>query len=102
MIRRPPRSTRFPYTTLFRSTTLTLSGRTDYTEAQDATHSGLASSTLTIKTGTLSANACSGYGAPSTIVGTTSQTVATGHYYLLTLTATDNVGNAVTVSTTVK
>ena len=52
-------------------------------------------------TGTLSGNTCSAYGAPATIVGTTSQTVATGHCYLLTLTGTDNVGNTASISTTV-
>ncbi len=83
-------------------TTLTINSRTDYTEAQTATASGLASSTLTMQTGTLSANACSAYGAPATIVGTTAQTVATGKCYLLTLTGTDNVGNAATITTTVK
>ena len=34
--------------------------------------------------------------------GTTSQTVASGNCYLLTLTGTDNVGNAATITTTVK
>ncbi len=82
-------------------TTLTINSRTDYTETQTATASGLASSTLTMQTGTLSGNACSAYGAPATITGTTSQTVASGHCYLLTLTGTDNVGNAASVSTTV-
>ena len=79
-------------------TTLTINSRTDYTDGG----SGLASSTLTMQTGTLSGNSCSGYGAPATIVGTTSQTVASGNCYLLTLTGTDNVGNTATVSTTVK
>ena len=83
-------------------TTLTINSRTDYTETQTATASGLASSTLTMQTGTLSANACSAYGAPATITGTTAQTVATGKCYLLTLTGTDNVGNATTITTTVK
>ncbi|HVP76251.1 MAG TPA: hypothetical protein VMS63_09530, partial [Gaiellaceae bacterium] len=83
-------------------TTLTLSGRTEYGETQSATESGLASSTLTMQTGTLSGNSCSAYGAPATIVGTTSQTVASGHCYLLTLTGLDHVGNIATVSTTVK
>ncbi len=55
-----------------------------------------------MQTGTLSANACSAYGAPATIIGTTAQTVATGKCYLLTLTGTDNVGNAATITTTVK
>ena len=49
-----------------------------------------------MQTGTLSGNTCSAYGAPATITGTTSQTVASGHCYLLTLTGTDNVGNAAT------
>ena len=65
-------------------TTLTINSRTDYTEAPSGTASGLASSTLTMATGTLSGNTCSAYGAPATIVGTTSQTVASGHCYLLT------------------
>ena len=52
-------------------------------------------------TGTLSGNSCSAYGAPATIVGTTSQTVASGHCYLLTLTGTDNVGNTASITTTV-
>ena len=47
-----------------------------------------------MQTGTLSGNSCSAYGAPATIAGTTSQTVASGNCYLLTLTGTDNVGNA--------
>src|SRR5258705_5565565 len=76
MIRRPPTSTLFPYTTLFRS--------------------------LTMQTGTLAGNTCSSYGAPATISGTTTQTVASGSCYLLTLTGTDNVGNATTIPTVVK
>ena len=83
-------------------TTLTITGRTDYTETQSATESGLATSTLTMATGTLSGNSCSGYGAPATITGMTAQTVASGNCYLLTLTGLDNVGNAASISTTVK
>src|SRR6202142_4073773 len=49
-------------------------------------------------TGTLSGNTCSAYGAPGTIAGTTAQTVASGHSYLLTLTGTDNVGNTASIS----
>ena len=75
-------------------TTLTINSRTDYTDGG----SGLASSTLTMATGTLSGNTCSAYGAPATIVGTTAQTVASGHCYLLTLTGTDNVGNTASIS----
>ena len=83
-------------------TTLTINSRTDYTEAQTATASGLASSTLTIQAATLTNNTCGAYGAPTTIVGTTAQTVADGNCYLLTLTGTDNVGNAAMLTTTVK
>src|SRR6202142_3906645 len=52
-------------------------------------------------TGTLSGNTCSAYGAPATIAGTTAQTVASGHCYLLTLTGTDNVGNTASITTVV-
>src|SRR6185437_16092824 len=44
---------------------------------------------------------CGSYGAPTTITGTTAQTVATGNCYLLTLTGTDNVGNTVGVTSVV-
>ena len=83
-------------------TTLTLSGRTDYTETQSSTQSGLASSTLTIQSATLSNNVCGTFGSATTISGTTSQTVASGNCYLLTLTGTDNVGNAASITSTVK
>ena len=79
-------------------TTLTINSRTDYTDGG----SGLASSTLTIQSATLSGNSCGSYGAPSSITGTTSQTVASGNCYLLTLTGTDNVGNSASISTTVE
>ena len=46
--------------------TFTIGLRTDYTDAA----SGLASSTLTREQGTLNADACSAYGAPTTLVGT--------------------------------
>jgi len=84
-------------------TTLAINSRTDYTEAQSATASGLTAggSLLTIRSATLSNNTCGSYGAPTTISGTTSQTVASGNCYLLTLTGTDNVGNAGSISTTV-
>ena len=79
-------------------TTLTLSGRTDYSDAG----SGIASSTLTIQSATLTGNTCGSYGSATTISGTTSQTVASGNCYLLTLTGTDFVGNTATISTIVK
>ena len=76
----------------------TIGVRTDYTDAT----SGLASSTLTREQGTLNADACSAYGAPTTLVGTPAQSgLATGCYRYV-LTGTDNVGNTSTVTTVVK
>ena len=78
--------------------TFTIGLRTDYTDAL----SGLATSTLTREDGTLNADACSAYGAPSTLVGTPAQSgLATG-CYRYTLTGTDHVGNAVSITTVVK
>jgi Bacterial Ig domain len=83
-------------------TTLTINSRTDYAEAQSASQSGLFGSVLTIRSATLTNNTCGSYGSPISISGTTSQTVASGNCYLLTLTGTDKVGNSASVSTTVK
>ena len=57
--------------------TFTIGARTDYTDAG----SGLASSTLTREQGTLNADACSAYGAPTTLVGTPAQS-GLGHRLL--------------------
>jgi hypothetical protein len=73
--------------------------RTDYNAD---TGSGLASSVLTVEVGTLSGNACSAYGAPSTIAGNPSQSGLSDGCYRYTLTGKDNVGNTSTVTTTVK
>ncbi len=78
-------------------TTVTIDSRSDYTD----TGSGLAGSTLTVQTATLANDTCGSYGSPSTISGTTPQSVSSGHCYLYTLTGTDNVGNTSSVSTTV-
>ena len=76
----------------------TIGVRTDYTDAA----SGLATSTLTREQGTLNADACSAYGAPTTLVGTPAQSgLATGCYRYV-LTGTDNVGNTVSITTVVK
>ena len=75
--------------------------RTDYSEAQSATESGLASSTLTRASASLTNDSCGGYSAPTTISGAPAQTLPTG-CYLYTLTGVDNVGNSVSVSATVK
>ncbi len=79
-----------------------IGSRTDYSEAASATESGLASSTLTRQGATLSADSCGSFGAATTLVGTPAQSgLATG-CYRYTLTGTDNVGNAVSISTIVK
>lgn len=72
--------------------------RTDYTDAA----SGIASSVLTVEQGTLAGNACSAYGAPTTLVGAPAQSgLATGCYRYV-LRGTDNVGNTASRTTTVK
>ena len=83
-------------------TTLTLSGRTDYTETQSSTVSGLSSSILTIRSAPLTNDTCGSFGSPTTIVGTLTQPVVSGNCYRLTLTGTDNVGNVAAISSTVK
>ena len=76
----------------------TIGLRTDYTDAL----SGLAASTLTREQGLLAADACSAYGAPTTLVGTPAQSgLATGCYRFV-LTGVDNVGNTVSITTIVK
>jgi hypothetical protein len=75
--------------------------RTDYSETQSATESGLASSTLTRATATLTGNSCGSFGSASTISGAPAQSLSTG-CYLYTLTGTDNLGNNISISTTVK
>ena len=75
--------------------------RTDYTETQSGSESGLASSTLTRASATLTANSCGSFGSASTITGAPAQSLSTG-CYLYTLAATDNVGNSVSITTIVK
>ncbi|HEY2766808.1 MAG TPA: PKD domain-containing protein [Solirubrobacteraceae bacterium] len=64
--------------------------------------SGFLSSALTRSAGTLSNGVCSGFGAPTTIVGNPSQTGLAAGCYLYTLTGADRVGNTTTLSTTVE
>ena len=73
--------------------------RTDYNAD---TGSGFASSVLTVEVGTLSANACSGFGAPTPIVSNPSQSGLADGCYRYTLTGKDNVGNTTAITTTVK
>jgi hypothetical protein len=79
--------------------------RTDYTDGG----SGLASSTLTVRSATLTSNSTCGaagsggpYTSATTISGTTNPTITVGYCYLYTLTGTDRVGNATSISTLVK
>jgi hypothetical protein len=85
------------------STGFTIESRADYTDSG----SGLASSVLTIQSETFSNNVCGApgsggaYTSPTTIGRTTNPAIETGFCYLYTLTGTDNVGNAISISTTV-
>jgi hypothetical protein len=79
--------------------------RTDYTDGG----SGIGSSTLTVRSATLTNNTTCGaagsggpYTSATTISGTTNAAITVGYCYLYTLTGTDNVGNAASISTTVK
>jgi hypothetical protein len=89
------------------NTNFTITSRTNYSETQNTTQSGLASSTLTIQSETLIASACgaAGSGGPyttaTTITGTTNPAITAGFCYLYTLTGTDNLGNASSIKTTV-
>ncbi len=74
--------------------------RTDYSETQSASQSGLRSSTLTIASASLSGNVCGTFGTPTTITGNPSQSESTG-CYRYTLTGVDNVGNQTSIATTV-
>jgi hypothetical protein len=82
-----------------------ISSRTDYTDGG----SGIASSTLTIRSATLTNNTTCGaagsggpYTSATTISGTTNVAITVGYCYVYTLTGTDNVANATSISTTVK
>jgi hypothetical protein len=90
------------------STGFSIGARTDYAELQSGTQSGLASSSLTLQSETLSNGVCGtpGSGGPfasaTAITGTTQPSgIASGFCYLYTLTGSDNVGNVASVTTTV-
>ena len=74
--------------------------RTDYSETQSSSQSGLRSSTLTVASASLANNTCASFGTPIAITGAPSQSEPSG-CYRYTLTGTDNVGNQASVSTTV-
>jgi YVTN family beta-propeller protein len=95
------------------SSSFTIGSRTDYTETQSSTQSGLRSSTLSVQSEAMSgsvpgAGSCGAPGSggpftvPTTITSTTQQAgILAGYCYLYTLTGTDNVGNTTSISTTV-
>ena len=87
-------------------TTVTVNTRTDYTEAQSGTASGLATSTLVRDQSTLSNGSCGGTWTNATtlatISGGTDTGLVSGTCYRYTLTGTDNVANAASISTIVK
>jgi PKD repeat protein len=74
--------------------------RTDYSEAQTASQSGLSSSTLTVASAALANNVCGTFGAATTIAGAPAQTKTSG-CYRYTLTGLDKVSNQASVATTV-
>ncbi len=74
--------------------------RTDYTEAQSASQSGLRSSTLTVASASIANNSCGSFSTPIAIAGAPSQSEPSG-CYRYTLTGIDNVGNQASVTTTV-
>ncbi|HWH11110.1 MAG TPA: chitobiase/beta-hexosaminidase C-terminal domain-containing protein [Solirubrobacteraceae bacterium] len=76
----------------------TIGPRTDYTDGT----SGLASSALTLATAALSGGTCAGFGTPTTITGSPTQSATGATCYQYTLTGTDNVGNTAAISTIVK
>jgi hypothetical protein len=82
-----------------------IGSRTNYSDGG----SGLASSTLTVQSETLTSNSTCGsagsggpYTSATTISGTSNPAITVGYCYLYTLTGTDNVGNTISISTTVK
>jgi len=86
----------------------TIGSRTDYSESQSATKSGLESSALTIQSETFTNGTCGSpgsggpYTTPTVIAGTANPAIASGFCYRYALTGTDEVGNEASVSTTVK
>jgi YVTN family beta-propeller protein len=91
------------------NSSFTIGSRSDYTETQSSSQSGLKSSTLTVESETLTGSTCGSPGSggpftvPTTITGTAQPSgITTGSCYLYTLTGIDNVGNTATISTTVQ
>jgi len=79
-----------------------IGARTDFTETLGAASSGLASSVLVRDQAPLTGNACGTFGSPVTLAGAPAQAGLTTGCWRYTLTGIDNVGNAVSLTTTVK
>ena len=76
--------------------------RADWAEALGVASSGLTSSILVRDQAPLTGNVCGTFASPVTLTGAPAQTGLTTGCWRYTLTGTDNVGNAVSVTTTVK
>ena len=90
------------------STGFSIGARTNYSEAQGSTASGLASSVLTVQSATLTGSSTCGapgsggpYTSATTIAGAANPAISSGYCYVYALKGTDHVGNAVSISTTV-
>ena len=89
-------------TTSYSTTGTYTISRTDYAEAQTASASGLASSTLVRTQATLNTDGtCGSFGSPTTVTGNLSESSLAQGCYSYTLTGTDNVGNSQSTSATV-
>lgn len=91
------------------NTTFTIGVRTNYSETQSASQSGLSSSVLTVQSATLTHGTCGALGSggpftsPTTVTGTTQPAgILIAFCYRYVLTGTDNVGNTASISTTVR
>ncbi len=76
-----------------------ITARTDYNADAGA---GIASSTLTRESATFAGGVCGSFGSSVSITGNPNQTGLTTGCYRYTLTGTDNLGNASSVSTVVR
>jgi hypothetical protein len=76
--------------------------RTDFTETVNNSNAGLASSVLTRETAPIVSGTCEAYGPPTTLTGAPAQTGVAGTCYRFTLTGTDNVGNATSLTVVVR
>jgi hypothetical protein len=84
------------------SGSFTIGTRTDYTEVQSSTRSGLLSSTLIRESAPLTGGACGAFTGATTLVGNPAQGPLPTGCYRYALTGTDRVGNTASRVTTVR